>query len=144
VNTENEQSKVISEYDSSHTFSGLPAPLNWHIVERRQDGLMWQRLFGEAIKVIESIAVETDGRRWLHVSVSKPSRHKMPSYEDVQWARKLFIGEDRECYQVFPPAPRYVNINPVLHLFACLDQPEGVLPRFEGMATLGGERKLSV
>jgi hypothetical protein len=125
--------KVTTEYDDSKTFSGLPAPEGWHIIDRRNDGFMWQRLFGEAIKVIESVAVEKDDRRWLHVSVSKPKKTKMPTYEDIQTARKLFIGEHRECYQVFPTADRYVNVNPVLHLFCCLDQPEGVLPPFEGM-----------
>lgn len=131
------------ELDSTKTYSGLAAPANWHIIERRQDGLMWQRLTGEAIKVIESIAIETDGLHWLHVSVSKPKK-KMPTYDDLQVARRLFIGEHRECYQVFPTSERYININPVLHLWACMDRPEGVLPRFEGMAVLGGVKQLSV
>jgi hypothetical protein len=120
---------ITTEYDDSRTCSGLPAPENWHIIERREDGLMWQRLQGEAIKVIESIGVH-DGLTWLHVSVSKPSR-KMPTYEDIQTMRKLFVGEHRECYQVFPTSDRYVDFNPVLHLWACLDKPEGYLPHFE-------------
>jgi hypothetical protein len=119
-------------YDTTKTWGGLPAPLDWRVIERRADGIMWQRLTGEAIKVIESSSVESDGRRWLHVSVSKPNR-KMPTYDDLQAARKLFVGEDRECYQVFPPQERYVNFNPVLHLWVCLDMPQGVLPQFEGI-----------
>jgi hypothetical protein len=133
-----------TEYDMTSTWSGLPAPDHWHIVERRADGIMWQRLQGEAIKVIESTAVEKDGRIWLHVSVSKPNRQKMPTYDDVQTARKLFIGEHRECYQVFPPAERYVNVNPVLHLWTCLDEPKGVLPQFDGMLRINGEKVRSV
>jgi len=93
---------------------------------------MWQRLSGEAIKVIESTNIEADGRRWLHVSVSKPNG-KMPSYEDIQTLRKLFIGEHRECYHVFPTKDRYVNFFNVLHLWTCLDAPSGVLPHFEGV-----------
>lgn len=126
---------ITTEYDAAKTYSGLRAPDHWHIVERGNDGLMWQRLRGEAIKVIESISMEDDGRRWLHVSVSKPTK-KMPTYEDLQTARKLFIGEHRECYMVFPTKDRYININPVLHLWACLEAPEGVLPHFEGMANV--------
>lgn len=135
------------EYDSSKTFSGLPAPAYWHIVERREDGLMWQRLTGEPITVIES-TVEKGGQTWLHVSVAKPVKRngqkKMPTYEDLQVARNLFVGEHRECYQIFPTSDRYVNLNPVLHLWCNLDSPEGVLPRFEGMTRIAGKETLSV
>lgn len=124
-------SKLVSEWDNSKTWSGLPAPSGWRIVERADDGLLWQRLYGEAIKVMESTSVKSDGRAWLHVSVSKPSK-KMPTYEDIQTMRRLFIGEHRESYMIFPTQDRYINIYPVLHLFTCLDQPEGVLPRMEG------------
>ena len=122
--------KLITEIDTTKTYSGLPAPEGWHIVQPWGDGLMWERMIGERITVIEDITTKADGRRWLHVSVARPSR-KMPSYDDLQVARKLFIGEHRECYQVFPTADRYVNIGNVLHLWSCLDQPEGVLPHFE-------------
>ena len=123
--------KVTTEY-TGLTMAGLEAPKGWRIAERRADGMLWQRLIGEKITVIESIAIELDGKRWLHVSVAKPNK-KTPSYDDVQLLRKLFIGEEMESYMIFPPKQRYVNINPVLHLFACLDQPNGVLPQFEGM-----------
>src|SRR5689334_20026409 len=109
-------SKSVTEIDTTRTWSGLAAPEYWAIIERREDGIMWQRLRGEAIKVIESTKVESDGRTWLHVSVSKPKRTKMPTYDDLQAARRLFVGEHRECYQVFPTADRYINVNPVLHL----------------------------
>ena len=124
--------KTETEIDYSKTYSGLAAPDGWHVLERRPDGIMWQRLQGEAIKVIESVAVERDGKHWLHVSVSKPTK-KMPTYEDVQTMRKLFVGEHRECYQIFPPSERYVDINPVLHLYTCLDAEKGVLPQFDGV-----------
>lgn len=131
------------EIDTTMTWGGLPAPRDWHAIDIREDGAMWERLVGQRIKVIESVSIESDGRKWLHVSVSKPSR-KMPTYEDIQEARKWFVGEHRECYQVFPTKDRYININPVLHLWACLDEPDGVLPHFEGMANIGGKVQLSV
>jgi hypothetical protein len=134
-----ETGREVTEIDTTKTWSGLMAPPGWHILEWRDDGLLWERLFGEAITVIESVFTASDGKKWLHVSVAKPTK-KMPTYQDVQTARVLFVGEERECYSVFPPKDRYVNINPVLHLFACLDQPEGVLPHFEG--TIDG--KLSI
>lgn len=121
------------EFTPGLTVGGLEAPTGWHIVQTRADGLAWERLVGEKITVIESIAEKSDGKRWLHVSVAKPSKHKMPTYDDVQLMRKLFIGPGRESYMVFPPQSRYVDINPVLHLFCCLDQPDGVLPQMEGI-----------
>ena len=135
---------TITERDATKTYSGLSAPRDWHVIVTGEDGLMWERLVGQPIKVIESISVEDDGRRWLHVSVSKSPSKKMPTYDDLQTARVAFIGEHRECYQVFPTKDRYVNINPVLHLFACLDAEQGVLPRFEGMANIEGALRLSV
>jgi len=115
------------------TISGMPAPRNWHIIETRADGYAWERLVGEPITVIETIAPKSDGRKWLHVSVAKPGAKKMPTYEDLQVARKLFVGEDKECYQIFPPQERYVNLHNVWHLFACLDAPKGVLPQMDGV-----------
>jgi hypothetical protein len=137
-------SKVATEYDSTKTWSGLEAPSYWHIVERGGDGLMWRRLRGEAISVIESTSKDQEGRTWLHVSVAKPSDKKLATYQDLEEARKLFIGEERECYMIFPPKERYVNIKPVMHLWACLDAPKGVLPQFEGMVVLEGREQLSV
>jgi len=115
------------------TYSGLPAPNYWHVVERREDGILWERLQGERITVIESTSIKSDGRRWLQVSVAKPSPKKIPTHEDLLIAMKLFVGEDRECYQIFPPKARYIDICPVLHLWCCLDAPDGVLPKMEGI-----------
>lgn len=119
------------EWDNSKTYSGLPAPKGWTIYERREDGLMWIRLFGAKISVIEDISIKADGKRWLHVSVGNP-KNRMPTYEEIQEVRKLFVGEHRECYHIFPTSERYVNFANVLHLFCCLDQPDGVLPHMEG------------
>jgi len=143
--------KNILEWDSSKTASGLPAPQNWHIVDfiHRWDkpeercGYFWERMIGQRLKVMEDVTVKSDGKRWLHVSVSKPNG-KMPTYEDVQEVRRLFISEDRECYQVFPTKDRYVNFHNVLHLWSCLDQPGGVLPHFEEEINLNGEQVMSV
>lgn len=112
------------------TVSGLDTPPGWSVLQPWGDGLAWQRLFGQRITVIEDVSIKADGKRWLHVSVGTPN-NRLPGYEEVQAARKAFIGEHRECYQVFPPKSRYVNIGNVIHLWSCLDAPEGVLPHFE-------------
>jgi hypothetical protein len=139
-----------SERDMSKTWSGLPAPDGWSIFTSILDahqpdticGLHWIRLEGQKLSVMEDVTYKSDGNRWLHVSVAKPNG-RMPTYEDLAVARRLFIG-DRECYQVFPTQDHYVNFHNTLHLWACLDQPEGVLPRFEEQIMLNGESVLSV
>ncbi|SRR5258706_11933757 len=143
--------KTVTEWDESTTSSGLPAPAGWYIVDhvhnyhnpKERVGSMWARLIGQHITVIEDVNVKADGRRWLHVSVGKPN-HKMPTYEDMQTARALFIGERRECYQVFPTAERYVDFAHVLHLWCCLDEPTGVLPHFDEEIMLEGEKVRSI
>ncbi len=143
---------ITTEYDDSKTWSGLPAPDGWMIVERRADGLMWVRTVSNPISVIEDITVKEDGKHWLHVSVARQGKHKnqLPTYEEINLIRKLFIGDHRECYHIFPPKERWVNFSNVLHLWCCLDQPDGVLPHFEGLVEFQdvrtGERlqKLSV
>lgn len=143
-------SQIVEEFDTAHTMSGLPAPEGWYIEERRYNfgthvGLMWVRLSGEKISIIEDVTIKDDGKKWLHVSIGR-AKSKMPTYEDIQMARRLFIGEHRECYQVFPTQARYVNFDNVLHLWCCLDQPDGVLPHFEKMAIspIDGKEALSV
>jgi hypothetical protein len=119
------------------TVSGLPAPAYWSLVDIKRDeqgvyAKFWQRLQGEAVTVIETIAPKGDGKNWLHVSIAKPNQKKLPSWEDIQTLKHCFIGDDRECYMVFPTKDRYINFFDVLHLFCCLDEPTGVLPHMEG------------
>jgi hypothetical protein len=81
----------------------------------------------EGIVVIVSAGIELDGRRWLHVSCSGAKR--LPSWDDLRAVKDIFIGRDREAYQVLPKAEKHVNIMPhCLHLWCCLDG--AVLPDF--------------
>lgn len=100
------------------------------------DGVLLKSIV-EGLVVIASIAPEEDGRWWLHVSASTSSR-KVPTWRQMGLIKKAFIGPDGEAYSVFPPKSRHVNIAEVLHLWHCLDAPDGgvVLPRFERTATL--------
>jgi hypothetical protein len=133
------------EIDTEKTIGGLQAPADWHIIQKfGPEGMIWERLFGNPLRVIETIADKEDGRNWLHVSVSKRNK-KIPSYDELAEVRRIFIGKDRECYMVWPPNDRYVNLHPaVLHLYCCLDEPHGVLPHFEGKINIGGEEILSI
>jgi len=101
-------------------FEFLPQvlPADVREVERAGDGAYYRTLGG--LGVIASGDIELDGKRWLHVSVSRA--HRLPSWEDLRAVKDLFIGRERTAYQVLPRAEKYVNINPhVLHMWCCLD-----------------------
>ena len=93
-------------------------PADWRELERRADGAAY--LSSDRLRVICSVAREADGKRWLHVSLSRA--HKVPFWADVRRVKDLFIGPDRKAIQVLPRAAEYVNIHPhTLHLFCCLE-----------------------
>lgn len=94
---------------------------------------MWACTNG--LHVVETACTEKDGRRWHHVSYSRAGRY--PSYEDQELVRRTFIGEDRESYAVFPPRSRWVNVHSFcLHLWTCLDAPDGLLTDFRHLGQI--------
>lgn len=110
--------RIVEAEDWAHAhFAALGTPINWY---RHEEPFLAYRKIGDKVTVIVSGSTEADGRRWLHVSVSRPSR--LPSWEDLREVKDTFIGRDRKAIQVLPPASEYVNIHPhVLHLWACVD-----------------------
>lgn len=91
-------------------------PAGWRISDphapafRRHDGLL----------VLASVAVEADGKRWLHVSMSRATT--LPSWKDYRAVKDLFVGRARKAIQVIPPEDEYINhAEFVLHMFSCLD-----------------------
>ncbi|HET9948786.1 MAG TPA: hypothetical protein VFQ22_07680 [Longimicrobiales bacterium] len=114
-----------------------PALPGWQLIDVDPDGLgaAWQHL-RLGLRVIESVLPYGDeGQLWHHVSVSRASR--LPSWNDLKQVRADFIGETRECYQVFPARERWVNDAPhVLHLWCSVDRPGGVLPDFRIAGTI--------
>lgn len=84
-----------------------------------KDGAMYRHLLSE-VTVIESVAKEQDHRRWLHVSLAHPRR--LPTWEEVKMVKSIWIGDDKDAFQVLPRQSKYVNIHPFcLHLYHCLD-----------------------
>lgn len=99
--------------------TNLVLPRGWVDVARSQDGRMYRHQ-ALGLMVICSGAVEEDGRRWVHVSVSRKSR--IPSYDDLRVVKHLFIGGDKQAVQLFPPDDRHINLHPFcLHLWHCID-----------------------
>ena len=107
----------------------VPAP--WKVVMELADGARYWNNPAQ-MSVIVSGAVEQDGKRWVHVSVARPTR--LPSYDDMAWAKQTFMGADAYAYSVRPPVAKHVNIHPnCLHLWSCLDGPR--LPEFSGFVS---------
>ena len=107
------------------SFPGKPPP-GWRVDDIREDGARWLNAKRKQ-SVIVSLAREQDGRTWLHASIAHPRR--MPSYDDLAYLKRHWIGDDRKAIMVLPATTEHVNIhNFALHLFCCLgDDP---LPDF--------------
>ena len=92
------------------------------------------------LRFIVSASVETDGRWWLHASVSRRDK-TLPTYANLQSLKHYCIGNDKTAYQVFPSENNYVHTPPtggkteVLHLWHCLDGDP--LPEFSGITAYG-------
>jgi|GEM_PF-1254615 len=100
----------------------------WEVSEMRGDGCLWINR-PRGMRVICSIAREADGKRWLHVSLSRPST--MPRYEDLTYVKRQFLGDDFKAVMVFPEKRYHVNIHQYcLHLFHCLEPGGDSLPEF--------------
>jgi hypothetical protein len=72
------------------------------------------------LRIIASVCVEDDSFLWYHVSFSNIS-NTIPSYEDLEFVKKYWIGEHRWCVQVFPEKDKHVNTANALHLWHCLE-----------------------
>jgi len=96
----------------------LKAPDGWNREEVLTDGAR----FGhkkESVRVLVSGTREKDGKRWLHLSISRPNR--TPTIDELREVKFAFIG-DLKAMQIFPSRDEYVNLHQhCLHLFACLD-----------------------
>lgn len=109
---------------------------DWEIEKTTEDGAAVSR---KNLFVIFSVNHETDGKYWLHLSVSRSDSSKVPSYEDLVFVKKTFVGDDAYAYQVFPPKTKHVNLHPgVLHLWHCFDGH--VIPEFSRV--VAGQRTI--
>lgn len=94
------------------------SPLVWHVRTVGMDGFRYTKVL-DTLSVIVTGEVHRE-RRWLHVSLARPSR--LPSWADVKEVKAAFIGDDLQAIQVLPKASEYVNRHPYcLHLWHCLD-----------------------
>jgi hypothetical protein len=81
-----------------------------------------------------------DAELWAHLSVSCKSPARVPTWDELGWCKRYFLG-DRRALQVLPPAAEYVNDNPhCLNLYAPLER--NPLPDFR--AHVGETGRLSL
>jgi hypothetical protein len=72
------------------------------------------------MRVISSVARYGDGKLWFHVSISH--RKRMPTYDDLVYLKRHWIGDDRKAIMVLPEISKHVNIHEYcLHLYCCLE-----------------------
>lgn len=125
-----------------HSYLPLVLPAGWIETRRGDDGAWYAWNRGLVVGV--SAARELDDKRWLHVSVSRHkrgvggnrSKSVMPSYEDLQMVKRIFVGANRKAFEVHAPDREHINFHPhVRHLWSCLD--EDPLPDFtRGLGTI--------
>lgn len=95
-------------------------PSNWRRVhDPRFDGVYHSL----TLRALFSAGVEEDGRRWIHLSVSRTDR-MIPTWLDLTEARDALLGRERLAVQVLPPRAEHYDSGTgveVLHLWAPLD-----------------------
>ncbi len=79
------------------------------------------RLNGVKLRAIVGVEIVA-GELWAHLSVSAQTPARLPTWDELGWCKRYFLG-DRKAIQVLPPKAEYVNIHPhVLNLYAPLDR----------------------
>ncbi len=74
-------------------------------------------------KGVKLFAIASDGLGWDHVSVSPFDEKRTPTWEEMNWIKDLFWGEEESVIQYHPPKSKYINNYPyVLHLWKPQDQ----------------------
>lgn len=88
---------------------------DWKFIRPANDGEAYVHR-RRPMTLIWSVAAESDGNFWQHLSVAHKDRP--PTWEEMVAAKEWVMGTDSYAYQVCPPRRLYVNIHPnVLHLF---------------------------
>lgn len=119
---------MATDHPGSELFTVPYPPKDWHFLESGGDGHAFAHKNG--LRLIVDCERKEDGKRWVHVSVSR--KHHTPSHEDMCKVKAAFIG-DRYAYAVFPPSEHYVNVHPnCLHLWSLAEEDGKVLPEFSG------------
>lgn len=88
-------------------------------VQRRGgvDGLGCWDNANRGLRLIHSIARESDGQLWAHLSMSRRD-HKLPTWEQTRDAWRLVYPQEMG-YIVIAPAAEHYSIREVMHVWGC-------------------------
>jgi len=115
------ESRAVPEHHARAVFRHqLPTvlPAQWEMVMEGPDGRAYRCTSG--LTFIVSLAIEDDGKQWLHFSIAHPER--LPTYEELTDAKDLFCGRETKAVMIIPPRSQHVNIHRnCLHFFRCLE-----------------------
>lgn len=68
------------------------------------------------------LCIASNGGGWDHVSVSKRNRRRIPTWEEMDYIKRLFFLPTEMAVQFHPPEANHINIvNNCLHLW----RPQG-------------------
>lgn len=93
----------------------------WRLIEspHPQAPEMWVHR-PRRLSVGVSGARELDNRRWVHLSIASPDH--LPSWDDLTFAKRCFLGSASKAIQVLPPDAEWINHHSYcLHLFTSID-----------------------
>ena len=67
---------------------------------------------------------------WIHLSVSHAKA--LPSHKTMMMCKELFIGDNREAIEIYPPKSRDIDApDNCLHLWAPMDPRDRTWPKME-------------
>jgi len=103
VISENTEGYGIGEEEVQILLDRMPRVLPSKWAELPFDGLSKKYRRVDRLQVIATVDLHKDGRKWLHVSLSRHDR--LPSYSDLLEVKDLFVGREHKAIQVFPQRP---------------------------------------
>ncbi len=113
-----------------HPFAVGKIPPGWILHEQSSRHELWLRP-SKTLSVIVSIE-RHDEKLWQHCSIAHPKR--MPSYDELTFMRRHWMGAEIPAIMVFPAREHHVNTHKFcLHLYACLEPGGSGLPEFSTM-----------
>ena len=137
-----DQRLVIEETPPNEQIAGLAwfdveIMPGWSLIDRGIDGFRCINKT-ERLSVIFSVAIQSDKKRWIHVSLARENR--MPNYYDIKNVKEAFLP-GLKAIMILPEDDKFVNLHPYcLHLF---HSPDGDgLPEFSGFRRNINEGKL--